>query len=242
MAMSATYQQSSRMSPEIAARDPENELLARGPRFRMDAEVVRDTALSVSGLLVDRIGGKSGKIYQPDGLWEAVSFVGSNSGTFKQDTGEALYRRSLYTFWKRTSPPPSLLTFDAPSRETCTVRRARTNTPLQALVLLNDKQYVEAARQLAQRMLLEGGSTPADRIAHAFRLATSRRPTSDELAILTNIYQSQLLEFQADKESATKLLSYGDSKRNESLDAPDHAAWTMVANVILNLDETVTKE
>ncbi|MBI5759692.1 MAG: PSD1 domain-containing protein [Planctomycetales bacterium] len=242
MAMSATYQQSSRMSPEMAARDPENELLARGPRFRMDAEVVRDTALAASGLLVDRIGGKSGKIYQPDGLWEAVSFVGSNSGTFKQDTGEALYRRSLYTFWKRTSPPPSLLTFDAPSRETCTVRRARTNTPLQALVLLNDKQYVEAARQLAQRMLLEGGSTPADRIAHAFRLATSRRPTSDELAILTNIYQSQLLEFQADKESATKLLSYGDSKRNESLDAPDHAAWTMVANVILNLDETVTKE
>jgi hypothetical protein len=242
MAMSATYQQSSKVSPDLSARDPDNELLARGPRFRMDAEVVRDTALAVSGLLVERLGGKSGKIYQPDGLWEAVAFVGSNTSQFKQDTGDALYRRSLYTFWKRTCPPPSLLTFDAPSRETCTVRRARTNTPLQALVLLNDKQYVEAARNLAQRMLLDGGSTPADRIAHAFRLATSRRPTADETAILTNIYQSQLLEFQSDKESATKLLSYGDSKRNESVDVADHAAWTMVANVILNLDETVTKE
>jgi hypothetical protein len=242
MAMSATYQQSSQVTSELAARDPENELLARGPRFRMDAEVIRDTALAVSGLLVERLGGRSGKIYQPDGLWEAVAFVGSNTSQFKQDTGDALYRRSLYTFWKRTCPPPSLLTFDAPSRETCTVRRARTNTPLQALVLLNDKQYVEAARHLAQRMLVEGGSTPAERIAHAFRLATSRRPTSDETAILTNIYQSQLAEFQADKDSAAKLLSYGDSKRNESLDVSDHAAWTMVANVILNLDETVTKE
>jgi hypothetical protein len=240
--MSHVYQQSSRVTPQLAQRDPANELLARGPRFRMDAEVLRDSVLWSSGLLVERQGGKSVKPYQPDGLWEAVGFVGSNTSVFKQDSGDALYRRSLYTFWKRTSPPPSLATFDAPSRETCTVRRARTNTPLQALVLLNDKQFVESARKLAERMMLEGGATPAERINYAFRLATARRPEADEVAVLARVHESQLKLFQANAESAKQLLSYGDSKRNEQLDQAELAAFTMVANVIMNLDESITKE
>ena len=239
---SATYRQSARMTPELAGRDPSNELLARGPRFRLDAEVIRDSALAISGLLVEKIGGRSVKPYQPDGLWEAISFLGSTTGTFKQDQGEALYRRSMYTFWKRTSPPPALLTFDAPSREACTVRRSRTNTPLQALVLLNDKQYVEAARKLAERMMTEAGADPAQRAAFAFRLATSRNPTGDEAAVLKRVFESELAEFQADPDAAAKLLSYGEAKRNETLDQRELAAWTMVANLVLNLDEAVTKD
>jgi hypothetical protein len=242
MVMSATYRQSSKVTPELAQRDPENLLLARGPRFRLDAEVIRDAALAAGGLLIERVGGKSVKPYQPDGLWEAVGFVGSNTSAFKRDDGEALYRRGIYTFWKRTSPPPSMLTFDAPSRETCTVRRARTNTPLQALVLLNDTQYVEAARKLAERMMTDAGKTPGERAAYAFRLATSRFPTGDELGVLLRVFQSELNEFQGDQEAALKLLSYGEAKRNEALNPAELAAWTMVANLILNLDETVTKE
>ena len=239
---SATYRQSSRVTPEMVHRDPENELLARGPRFRLDAEMIRDGILSMSGLLIEKIGGRSVKPYQPEGLWEAISFIGSNTGVFKADEGEALYRRSLYTFWKRTSPPPSLVTFDAPSREACTVRRSRTNTPLQALVLLNDKQYVEAARKLAERMLTEAGASAAERASFAFRVATSRKPAPDELAVLIRVYESELAEFQSDADAAVKLLSYGASKRNETLDVKELAAWTMVANLVLNLDEAVTKE
>src|SRR5262245_30328808 len=242
MVMSATYRQSSRVTPEMAQRDPANELLSRGPRFRLDAEVIRDSALAVGGLLVEKIGGKSVKPYQPEGLWEAISFLGSTTGVFKQDEGDALYRRSLYTFWKRTSPPPSLLTFDAPSREACTVRRSRTNTPLQALVLLNDKQYVEAARKLAERMMTEGGTSPGERAAFAFRMATARNPTTEEATVLLKVYESELVEFQADGDAAAKLLAYGDAQRNESLNISELAAWTMVANLVLNLDETVTKE
>jgi hypothetical protein len=204
--------------------------------------MVRDGALSISGLLVEKQGGRSVRPYQPDGVWEAVAFLGSNTQNFKADQGDGLYRRSLYTFWKRTAPPPSLTTFDAPSRETCTVRRARTNTPLQALVLLNDKQYVEAARRLAERMMTEAGAVPDERAAFGFRLATGRKPGAEEAAVLARVYESQLGEFKGNAEAAKKLLSYGDSKRNEALDPAEHAAWTMVANVILNLDETVTKE
>ncbi|HVX63413.1 MAG TPA: DUF1549 and DUF1553 domain-containing protein, partial [Pirellulales bacterium] len=240
--MSHAYQQSSRVTPQLIERDPENRLLARGPRFRMDAEMVRDSALAVSGLLVEKLGGRSVKPYQPDGLWKAVGFVGSNTSNFKQDAGDALYRRSLYTFWKRTSPPPSLTTFDAPSRETCTVRRARTNTPLQALVLMNDTQYVEAARLLAERMMTEGGAAPEEQITYAFRLATARRPAADELTLLVGALNAYLADYQAQPEAAVKLLAVGDSKRNESLDAGQLAARTMVANLILNLDETITKE
>ena len=239
---SNTYRQSSHVTPQLIERDPENRLLARGPRFRVDAEVVRDCALATSGLLVEQLGGPSVKPYQPSGLWEAIGFVGSNTSNFKQDQGDSLYRRSMYTFWKRTCPPPSLLTFDAPSRETCTVRRPRTNTPLQALVLMNDEQYVEAARKLAERMITEGGSSPQERAGYAFRLATARAPAADELAVLVRAFESQLADYRADADAATKLISIGQSPRNLSLDPSELAAWTMVANLILNLDETVTKE
>jgi hypothetical protein len=238
---SATYRQSSHVSPALAQRDPENRLLARGPRFRMDAEMVRDTALAVSGLLVTKVGGKSVKPYQPPGLWEAIGYSGSNTVHFVQDKGDALYRRSLYTFWKRTSPPPSLTTFDAPSREECVVRRGRTNTPLQALVLMNDEQYVEAARHLAERMMREGGQTPADRIALGFRLATSREPNADEIRIFQTLYDAQSAANRRNVQAAAKLLGVGDSPHDQSLEPGELAAWTMVANVILNLDETVTK-
>ena len=239
---SAAYRQTSRTTEELIERDPENVFLARGSRFRMDAEMVRDTVLAASGLLVEEVGGPSVKPYQPSGLWEAVGFVGSNTREFKRDSGEALYRRSMYTYWKRTSPPPSLTAFDAPSRETCVARRARTNTPLQALALLNDEQYVEAARHLAQRMMTEGGASAAERLSYGFRLATARLPEQSELAVLTELFDEQLARFTADTESAAALLKVGESPRNESLDAAQHAAYTLAANVILNLDETITKE
>ncbi len=240
--LSATYRQSSKVSAELAERDPENVLLARGPRFRMDAELVRDNALAIAGLLSGKIGGKSVKPYQPEGVWEAVAFVGSNTNSYKRDDGESLYRRSMYTFWKRTSPPPSLMAFDAPSRENCVARRARTNTPLQALVLMNDEQYVEAARQLAQRMLQEGGSQPADRLRYGFRLTTARDPNERELGVLTAQFASHLDHFQANVEDAKKLLTIGSTPRDESLDVAEHASYTLIGNLLLNLDETMTKE
>jgi hypothetical protein len=238
---SATYRQSSHVSSEQAQRDPENRLLARGPRFRLDAEGVRDTALSVSGLLRETVGGKSVKPYQPPGLWEAISYTSSNTAHFVKDRGDALYRRTMYTFWKRTSPPPALITFDAPSREECTVRRSRTNTPLQALVLMNDEQYVEAARHLAARMIHHGGTTPTQRIVYAFRLATSRKPTAEEIAIFTRLYDEQRAAYANDVKAAEKLIHVGDSSVEMTIDARELAAWSLVANVILNLDETVTK-
>ncbi|MBI1904221.1 MAG: PSD1 domain-containing protein [Planctomycetia bacterium] len=239
---SAAYRQSSRVTPELFERDPENALVARGPRFRMDAEMVRDAALFTSGLLVEKIGGKSVKPYQPAGIWEAVGFVGSNTRDFKREDGESLYRRSMYTFWKRTAPPPSLMAFDAPSRENCVARRARTNTPLQALVLMNDEQYVEASRHMARRMMLEGGSSPAQRLTYGFRLATARRPEPMELDVLNKVFADQLAHYQGHKEEAAKLLSVGESKIADPLDPAEHAAYTMLANLILNLDEAVTKE
>lgn len=241
MVMSATYRQSSRVTPEKYAADPDNRLLARGPRFRLDAEIIRDQALAVSGLMNREIGGPSVKPYQPSGLWEPVGFGGSNTAKFVQDSGEKLYRRSMYTFWKRTSPPPSMSTFDAPSRETCQVRRSRTNTPLQALVLMNDVQYVEAARKYAERVMNEGGHSIDDRLEFAFRTMTSRRPSSQESAALSELYHENLALFQNDPESAQKLLSAGESPRNEHLDQSELAAWTMVTHVLLNLSETVTK-
>ena len=239
--MSGTYRQSVNVLPAVLARDPENLLLARGPRFRFDAEVIRDSILFSSGMLVERSGGKSVKPYQPEGIWEAVAFVGSNTHDFKPDAGESLSRRSLYTFWKRTAPPPSLSTFDAPSRENCTVRRPRTNTPLQALALMNDKQYIEAARKLAERMILEGGTTPEQRLTYGFRWMTARPPTSREIEVLRKTLDKQVALFQADKSFAEKLLAYGDSPRNASLESSEYAAWTMIANLLINLDETITK-
>ena len=239
--MSSTYQQSSRVAAEKLATDPQNRLLARGPRFRLDAEVIRDQALSVSGLLVNRIGGKSVKPYQPAGLWKPVGFGGSNTSVFRQDKGEALYRRSMYTFWKRTVPPPSMATFDAPDRETCAVRRARTNTPLQALVLMNDVQFVEAARRFAERVMTEGGETVEQRVTFAVRTVLNRKPTSTEMQSMRLLFNEVLAEFKASPESARQLLSVGESARNEKLDQNELAAWTMVTHLILNLSETVTK-
>jgi hypothetical protein len=240
--MSATYRQSSKVSPELLQIDPNNDLLARGPRFRLDAEVVRDSALSMSGLLSEQFGGKSVKPYQPDGIWEAVAFVGSTTQYYKRDAGEALYRRSLYTFWKRTAPPPSLMAFDAPSRETCVARRARTNTPLQALVLMNDEQYVEASRNLAARMIKEGGGNSADQLLFGFRVCTARVPTERELTVLSKVYAEQLAHYQENRAEAEKLLVIGASPRPEGIDPAIHAAMTMMANLLLNLDEAITKE
>ncbi|MCA9146683.1 MAG: DUF1553 domain-containing protein, partial [Planctomycetales bacterium] len=240
MVMSATYRQSTEVLPLALEKDPENRLLSRGPRFRMDAEMIRDNALFVSGLLVEHVGGKSVRPYQPEGLWEAVGYSGSNTVRFTQDHGDALYRRSMYTFWKRTAPPPSMQIFDAPSREYCVVRRERTNTPKAALALMNDVQFVEAARNLAERMMKSGESAEA-RIAFGFRVATARRPEEAEAKVLLGIYDSVLPSYQADNASAQALVSVGESKRDESVDVAELAAWTVVANAILNLDETVTK-
>jgi hypothetical protein len=203
--------------------------------------MIRDNALAVSGLLVEQVGGKSVKPYQPPGLWEAVGYTSSNTAKFQQDTGAALYRRSLYTFWKRTSPPPSLATFDAPSRESCSVRRPRTNTPLQALVLMNDVQFVEAARHFARRLLTEEQGTAEERIVRGFRMSTSRRPTADETAVLLAVLDEFRAQYRGDAEAAKALLAFGDSPRDDALDPAEHAAWTMVASLLLNLDEAVTK-
>jgi hypothetical protein len=238
---SAAYRQAARITPEKLQADPYNRLLARGPRFRLDAEVIRDAALFTSGLLVEELGGPSVKPYQPPGLWEAVGYTRSNTANFKRDSGEALYRRSVYTFWKRTSPPPGMALFDAPTRESCTVRRSRTNTPLQALNLMNDEQYIEAARHLAARIIRDGGETVSDRATYGFEIVTGRKPEAEELTILEQAYQGQLAGFQADEKAATELLSVGESPRDASLPAAEHAAWTMIGNLLLNLDETITK-
>jgi hypothetical protein len=235
---SATYRQTSKASPELHGRDPENRLLARGPRFRVDGEVLRDSALFISGLLIEKQGGRSVKPYEPSGLWEAVSF--NNSQKYVQDKGEGNYRRSLYTYWKRQSPPPNMLLFDAPSREYCVVRRPRTNTPLQALALLNDLQFVEASRGLGHRMMRDGGDNAKKRIIYGFRLATGRVPTSEEVKILSSVLEAQRAEYQQDKAAAEKLLAVGEYKA-AGADPAELAAWTTVASTILNLDETVTK-
>jgi hypothetical protein len=236
---SATYRQSSRVMPDLLARDPENRLLARGPRFRVEAEVVRDTALYIGGLLIEQVGGNSVKPFEPPGLWEAVSF--NNAQKYVPDKGDSQYRRSLYTYWKRQSPPPAMLLFDAPTREYCVVRRPRTNTPLQALALLNDPQIIEASRGLARRMLTEGGDSVEARLAHGFRLATSRKPTRAELRILRGVLDAQLTDFRANPDSAKQLLEVGDFRARASLDPAELAAWSTIASMILNLDETVTR-
>jgi hypothetical protein len=239
---SAAYRQVSRASSELVRRDPENLLLARGPRFRLPAEFVRDQALAVSGLLVPKLGGPSVKPYQPPGLWEEISFGGGfTAQKYEQDHGEALYRRSMYTFWKRTCPPPSLQTFDAPEREFCIVRRSVSNTPLQSLVLLNDPTYVESSRKFGERILTEVAALPKDRVRYAFRLALSRQPSDEEIRVLLAVYEDQLARYRKDPAAAKKLLSVGESPRNEKLDPAEHAAWTGVASLILNMDETITK-
>jgi hypothetical protein len=242
LVMSATYRQSARVTPDRLAKDPANRLLARGPRFRLDAEMLRDQALAVSGLLMDTAGGPSVKPPQPAGLWEAVGYVTSNTRNFTADTGRAkVHRRSLYTFWKRTAPPPQMNAFDAPSRESCTVRRERTNTPLQALLLLNETQYIECARALAERVLRESGPAQEDRLAYLFRLVTARRPDVREMNELAATLREHREEYARDVEAAKKLIALGETRPDATLKPSELAAWTMVANLILNLDEVVNK-
>ena len=239
--MSATYQQSSSTTPETLAADPENVLLGRGARFRLQAEFIRDGALKVSGLMVPRIGGQSVHPYQPPNLWKEVSHYGSTPATaqtFAQDHGEKLYRRSLYTFWKRTAPPPSMMAFDAPTREVCTVTREQTNTPLQALILLNDVQFVEASRALAERILRVA---PKDRIRFAFEEVTGREADRRTQRILQQRLDEEFATFRADPQRAVEYLSVGESLRDDALDPVEHAAWTVVASLLLNLSETVTR-
>jgi hypothetical protein len=238
---SATYRQSSKATPELIQRDPENRLLARGPRFRLQAESVRDNALAISGLIVDELGGPSIKPYQPAGLWEELA-GGAGEAPYVQDKDANLYRRSLYIYRKRTVPPPSMSTFDAPSGEICQVKRARTNTPLQALELLNDVTYVEAARRLAQLMLTEGGKTLEARITYGFRRATARAPTATELDLLARGLKHYRQAFDADPESAKRFIRHGESRVDATLDPRELAAYLATAGVILNLDETITKE
>jgi hypothetical protein len=240
--MSATYRQSSVLTPERLAKDPANRLLSRGPRYRLDAETLRDQALFLSGLLVERQGGPSVKPPQPYGLWEAVGYTASNTAKFVADTGcERVHRRSMYTFWKRTSPPPQMTTFDAPSREACTARRERTDTPLQALLLLNETQYVECARALAERTLHECRSTHEGRVKYMFRLATCRPPDPKELTELTAAYKDYLAGYTDDVGAAKALIAVGESKPDPALNPSELAAWTMIANLILNLDEVLNK-
>jgi hypothetical protein len=240
---SATYRQASKVTPALREKDPENRLLARGPRIRLQAELIRDTALAASGLLNDAVGGPSAMPYQPKGIWEELAFGDGFSGqAYEQSHGPDLYRRGMYTLWKRTAPPASLATFDAPDREKCTARRSQTNTPLQALVLLNDPTFVEASRALAQRALLEGGRDATARLSYAFRLATARKPTSQEIRVLRTLLDARLGDYRHDRRGALKLLAVGESPRNPRLDVAELAAYTTVASVIFNLDETITKQ
>ncbi len=237
--MSATYRQSSKVSADLAQRDPMNRLLARGPRLRLSAEMIRDQALAASGLLVEHLGGPSVKPYQPDGLWKDMTF--SNMTFYDQAKGEGLWRRSLYSYWKRTILNPAMLTFDASARELCAVREVRTNTPLQALNLMNDVTYVEAARLLAERAMLEAPAQ-RERLALMFRLVLTRAPSETEQAVLLQSLHAQVENFRAKPEEAKRLLAIGERRNTSKLDASELAAYATVASLILNLDEAITKQ
>jgi hypothetical protein len=232
---SATYQQSSRVTPELLEKDPYNKLLARGPRFRVEAEMVRDIALADSGLLSPKIGGPSVFPYQPEGVWDLVY----NDDKWVMSEGEDRYRRGIYTFVRRSAPYPSLTTFDAPSREFCTIRRVRTNTPLQALTTLNDPVFFEAAQALARKIVTGAGSDPSAGVVYAFRRCLTRRPKPDEVTRILAFYNLQLERFRTDSKAASEVTKPFDGS---PANVPELAAWTMVSNVLLNLDETITKE
>jgi hypothetical protein len=238
---SATYRQAAVTTPEKLAKDPHNRFLSRGPRFRMDAEMIRDYALASSGLLVRKLGGRSVKPYQPDGVWEAVAMIGSDTRDYKRDKGEALYRRSMYTFWKRAAPPASMEILNAPNRETCTVRRERTNTPLQALVTLNDPQFVEAARHLAQTALKEGGDQTDTRIDFIARRLLARPLIDVERKLVGELADGLAAHYRSQPEEAKKLIAVGESKADDKIDAAELATWTMVVNQMMNLDEVLNK-
>jgi hypothetical protein len=233
LVMSDAYRRSSRVSDEMLEVDPANRLLARGARFRLDAEVLRDQALALSNLLVDQPGGPSVKPPQPGGLWLAVGYSGSNTVRFKPDQGEKIYRRSVYTFWKRTSPPPQMSTFDAPSRESCTARRERTNTPLQALLLMNETQYVEAANHLAKRMFeIDDLTSDEQRARWLFETVTIHLPRDHELAEAIALVEDLTGYYSEHPELADKLVGSSDAEQ---------AAWTILASTLLNLDQVVNK-
>ncbi len=238
---SAAYRQASGATAALLERDPENRLIARGSRVRLPAEMIRDQALLVSGLLSTKMGGPSVKPYQPEGLWEQLSAL-QGKKLFERSTGEDLWRRSVYSYWKRTVPPPSMTVFDAPTREACVVRRQLSSTPLQALALLNDEMYIEAARKFAERIIKEGGSSASERLAWALRAATSRPPTDAEVRILEEGLSRRLAEYRADTASAEKLLAAGESPRDPSIGAAELAAYTTTASVVLNLDEVITRQ
>ena len=237
MVTSATYRQSSGVTPAGLERDPENRLLARGPRYRWPSWMLRDQALAASGLASLKIGGAPVKPYQPDGVWEDVSF---GNKKYKRDEGEKLYRRSLYTFWRRIIAPTMF--FDSASRQVCSVKQPRTNTPLHALATLNDITYVEAARALAERTLLNAQRSDAERIEFAFRTVLARKPKEDERKILLASVERLRHEFAADKGAAEKYLAVGETKRNPKLDLVEEAAYAVFSLALLNLDETLTKE
>jgi len=239
--MSGVYRQRATVTAEMLSRDPANRLFARAPRIRLPGESVRDAALAAAGLLVPAVGGPSVRPWMPDGVWDETSKYGDLRG-YKPDTGAGRYRRTMYTIWKRTAGPPTMLLFDAPNRETCTVKRSRTNTPLQALALLNETTFVEASHGLAARMLAEGGATPADRIAHGFRLAIGRPPTADEVATLADGLAADLARFAAEPAAAERYAALGLVKRPEAVPVDVFAAYSLVANVIFNLDEFVMRE
>jgi hypothetical protein len=238
MVTSRTYRQSSHAVKELRERDPANRLLARQGRFRIDAEMVRDNALAISGLLSRKIGGPSVKPYQPAGYWQYLNFP---TREYYADHGSSQYRRGLYTYWQRTFPHPSLIAFDAPSREECTVERPRSSTPLQALVLLNDPTYVEAARVFAEHMIKQGGAGLAERLDWAYRRAVSRGVRPEEVKVLAEVYHKHHAEYTADRQAAQKLVSTGEWRVPLDIDVVELAAWTSVARVILNLHETITR-
>ncbi|NQV23185.1 MAG: DUF1553 domain-containing protein [Rhodopirellula sp.] len=233
----STYRQASEVTREQSERDPENRLLARGPRFRFSAHMIRDQALAVSGLLQERIGGPSVKPYAPPGIWKSIS-----NNKYVQDHGASLYRRSLYTYWRRTVPPPTMATFNAAEREVCLVRKDRTNTPLQALTLMNNVAFVEAARFLAERIQREADPNPTAHIKHGFRIVTGRLPQPSEIEPLATAYDRFLNHFETNPQEAPKLLAIGEAPRDDKSPATEHAALTMLANILLNLDEAITLE
>ena len=237
---SDTYRRSSTARPELAELDPGGGLLATYPRRRLDAETIRDSALYAAGLLVEDFGGPSVKPYQPPGLWQEIAMLGSNTRLFERGTGDDLWRRSVYTYWKRAAPPPAMLTFDAPTRESCVVQRSVTSTPLQALVLWNDVQFVEAARKLAERELAAGGDDAA-RVTRLFRRCTGRVPGAQESEQLLATLQDFRVRYADDPAAAAELLAVGESMSDAALDPVELAAWTVIANVVLNLHATLTQ-
>ena len=241
MVTSHTYMQSSKPSQKQVEIDPDNILLSRSNSYRLPAEMIRDNALAASGLLVKHVGGKSVKPYQPKGLWKEKSNFSIKLLNYKESTGDSLYRRSMYTFIRRTNPPPSMSTFDAPTREVCTVKREITNTPLQALVLLNDPQFVEASRILAERIQKEKPSSIDESIKHGFRLCTSRKPRDKEIELLRKLYDEQLKKFKQNPKLAYNIFKNGKKPRDKTLNLYKTAALSMVANVMLNHDEVYMK-